>query len=155
MNEPSIEEKPKGKIEVPEATKKDAINAIDPADGEQGTRFLKKDDLGPIMIVWSDTANRKRLQDIRGKFRKAMKGKWNGILLHLKPGETIGSMKLPQVQALYETLMQAFDSDLYNARMAKKAIAEDEARKAEEAAQQKAAHAIADRLEAIKGTATG
>lgn len=109
-------------------------------DGQM--RPLKKQDIGPIMIVWSKSANRKRLQDMRVKIKKTIKG-WDGVLLHLLPGETVGSMKLPQVQALYEALMRSFDPDLYQIRMDKKA-------KAEKDRDDVIANEIADKLETIK-----
>lgn len=113
---------------------------------EDRFRDLKRDEMGPLMIVWSANATRKRLQIIRSKIKKATKGLWNGVLLHLLPGESVGSMKLPQAQALYETLMSAWDPDLYQIRMDRKAKAEAEA-------QEMTANQIADRLAEVKASA--
>lgn len=116
---------------------------IDGAGKEGSSRNLTKADIGPIMIIWSSTANRKRLQDMRAKFRKATKNQWNGVLLHLLPGESIGSMKMLQTQALYEALMQSFDPDLYEIRVKKKI-------EAERSKDDKIANEIADKLESIQ-----
>lgn len=134
---------------------KTEMDRLTPGASQDSFRDLKDQDIGPLMVIWSASANRKRLQDVRGKVRKAMRGKWNGVLLHLLPGETIGGMKLPQVQALYETLLRMFDPDLYAIRQAKKAEAEATARREEEAGHTETANAIADHLAEIRTAVVG
>ncbi len=114
---------------------------------------LKKDDIGPLVVVWSSVANRKILKDARAKIVKATKKKWDGVLLHLRPGETIGAMKLPQVEALYEALMSRWDPDLHRIRMARKTAALAEAAAAEKAAHDLTANQVADHLATLKQAA--
>lgn len=114
-------------------------------------RDLKKEQIGPLMVIWSQVANRKRLQDIRGKIRRAKKG-WDGVLLHLLPGETIGSMKLLQVEALYERLMSMWDPDLYQIRLSRKTAALAEAETKARAKEQLTANQVADHLAKIQKT---
>lgn len=116
------------------------------------TRILKKDKdltVGDMLVVWSNAMNRQKLREMRAKIRKANK-KWDGVVLHLQPGETIGSMKLPQVQALYEAIMSRFDPDLYEIRMSRKEAAQAQAKASEEAAHEMTANQVADRLAAIR-----
>jgi hypothetical protein len=156
------------------------------ADGVR-MRDLRKDEIGPLMVFWSAGANRKRLQDIRAKLKKAfakerhthwkgayeelakiaqtrrvtpeevkeisekhtIKEKWDGLLLHLLPNETIGGMKLPQVEALYEAIMKLWDPEFHRIRMAQKTAAQAEHAALEKAKHAQTAEAIADHLETI------
>lgn len=118
-------------------------------DGDR-TRFIAKEEIGPILVLWSLSANRRRLQDLRAKVKKGLKKKWDGVVLHLRPGETIGSMKLPQTEALYEAIMSRFDPDLYQIRMSRKTSALAEHKAKEELKNNLTANAVADRLEMLK-----
>lgn len=118
------------------------------------TRVLKKSDIGAgdLVVVWSKNLNHQGLRIIRSKIHRANK-KWDGVMLHLLPGETIGAMKLPHVQALYEAIMSRFDPDLFEIRMRRKQAAVDEV-EAKKAAQNNAtAEQIADRLEQVAKSA--
>ena len=120
-------------------------------------RDLKQADIGPILLFWSAGANRSRLQAFSSSVRAAVKkitGKrWDGVLVHLQPGEQLGTMKLPQVLALYEALTSAFHPDLLETVQKRRQAAEARQKADQATADTMTANAVADRLEALQKAA--
>jgi hypothetical protein len=75
---------------------------------EGSTKTIKIEDLGPIVLYWSDRANRAEVRSIAARIKQAVPG-WKGVVVHLRPGEQLGTLPLSKAEPIFRALRAYFE----------------------------------------------
>lgn len=114
------------------------------------SRKLGKHDM---LVVRGAFTNRAQEKGHLRKLEKALRRhnpNWEGVLLHLPSGMELKQLPAVMVESLYEALLARFDPDLFQMRQAKRQVAEEDAKAAEEQSHLATGEEVSRHLQALR-----